>query len=172
MTLDDIGLIFGTHLDVRTEPCLCRTLGVRGSRGEFFVVRDTFFSFPIFCDSFAVDVRPPVFYRSITFLPTALGARWVVVVVLVLLVAEPRFSPGFAPAVSQVACSRCCLHPVSPFCFCPHFCPPSSPPPLLTLVFSRPPSPACPAQPHRGIHPQKLTCIFRPTRRRRRRRRR
>ena len=53
-----------------------------------------------------------------------------------MLVAEPRFSPGFAAAVSQVACSRCCLHPVSPFCFCPHFCPPSSPPPLLTLVFS------------------------------------
>ena len=111
------------------------------------------------------------FLQKYHFFATALGARWVVVV-LVLLVAEPRFSPGFAPAVSQVACSRCCLHPVSPFCFCPHFCPPSSPPPLLTLVFSRPPSPACPAQPHRGIHPQKLTCIFRPTRRRRRRRRR
>ena len=31
------------------------------------------------------------------------------------------------------------MHPVSPFCFCPHspFCPPpTSPPPLLTLVFS------------------------------------
>ena len=45
---------------------------------------------------------------------------------------------------------------------------PSSPP-LLTLVFS-PPSPArLTALPHRGIHPQKLTCILEPTRRRRRR---
>ena len=47
--------------------------------------------------------------------------------------AEPPFSPGFA--LSQVARSRC-LHPVSSFCFCPHSLPPSSPPPLLTLVFS------------------------------------
>ena len=106
-------------------------------------------------------------YHFFAHSPRGAVGGWVV-----LLVAEPRFSPGFAAAVSQVACSRC-LHPVSPFCFSPHFCllpPASSPPPLLTLVFSRPPSPACPAQPHRGIHPQKLTCIFRPTRRRRRRR--
>ena len=35
------------------------------------------------------------------------------------------------------SCLRCLLHPVSPFCFCPHSLPPaSSPPPLLTLVFS------------------------------------
>ena len=48
------------------------------------------------------------------------------------------FSSRFCASVSQVACLRCLLHPVSPFCFCPHSPPPpaSSPPPLLTLVFS------------------------------------
>ena len=47
------------------------------------------------------------------------------------------FSSRFCASVSQVACLRCLLHPVSPFCFCPHSLPPaSSPPPLLTLVFS------------------------------------
>ena len=90
-------IILWTHLGVRTEPCLCRTLGVRGSRGEFFVVRDTFFWFPIFCDSFAVDVQPPVLrYHFFAHSPRgAVGGG----------VAEPRFSPGFAPAVSKLACA-------------------------------------------------------------------
>ena len=47
--------------------------------------------------------------------------------------AEPRFSPGFAPAVSKLACA-CTQFRL--FVSVLTFCPPSSPPPLLTLVFS------------------------------------